>query len=214
MRNTRSAAAVLALTIVATLTISAARAAESGVALMELYLLGSFTSEAQAARDSSFSPVDIRVEPVKLARADVVEGPWLLFSMHDRKRDVWQQALYRLRQDPGEITVVESYRLFRRSSQPPDNKPVTPDEIAKRRLESIVYLSGCDVYFTLGGDGVFRGAHQRGTCKPATLKVAYIYADKTVGPEGMMFWERGYDERDRPVWGPEKGGYVFARMKP
>lgn len=191
---------------------SASALAESPVALMERYMLGRFSSQDQAAADAKFSPVDIRIEPVTLERTNIVEGPWLLFSMHDRKRDQWQQALYRLRQDPGEIVVIESYRLFRRSSQPPDNRPIKPEDIAKRRLETIVYLSGCDVYFTLGPDQVFRGAHQRGTCKPATLKVAYIYADKTVGPEGMMFWERGYDERDRPVWGPETSGYQFKRL--
>lgn len=210
LQSTIGAAALLA----AALANVSAASAEKPTALMERYLLGAFSSEAQAARDAEFSPVDIRIEPVTLDRADIVEGPWLLFSMHDRKRDVWQQALYRLREDPGEITVIESYRLFRRSSQPPDNKPITPQEVAKRRLESIVYLSGCDVYFTLGPDRVFRGAHQRGTCKPATLKVAYVHADKTVGPEGLMFWERGYDERDRPVWGPKTGGYVFTRVAP
>lgn len=184
---------------------------DGGLALLERYLLGRFSNAAQVAAENGFDPVEIRVEPVVLERENIVQGPWLLFSMHDVKRDQWQQALYRLREDPGEVFVIESYRLFRRSSRPPENRPITPDALAKRRLESIVYLSGCDVYFTLGGDRVFRGAHQRGTCKPATLDVAYIHADKTIGPNELMFWERGYDKRDRPVWGPETGGYRFSR---
>jgi hypothetical protein len=203
---------LLFFSIAVAMTVGFAAHSENAVALMERYLLGRFSSAAQAAANADFNLVEIRVEPVTLERADIVEGPWLLFSMHDRKRDQWQQALYRLRQDPGDIVVIESYRLFRRSSQPPENRPITPDQIAKRRLESIVYLSGCDVYFTLAADQVFRGAHQRGTCKPATLKVAYIHADKEIGAAGMMFWERGYDERDRPIWGPKTGGYRFDRL--
>lgn len=205
-------AALFLLSMITVATAGLAAKADTSVALLERYLLGRFSSATQAAGNPEFSPVDVRVEPVTLERSNIVEGPWLLFSMHDRKRDQWQQALYRLRQDPGEIIVIESYRLFRRSSQPPENRPIKPEDLAKRRLESIVYLSGCDVYFTLGADKIFRGAHQRGTCKPATLKVAYIHADKEIGPAGMMFWERGYDERDRPVWGPKTGGYRFERL--
>jgi hypothetical protein len=32
-----------------------------------------------------------------------------------------------------------------------------------------------------------------------------------VGPNGMVSWDRGYNDAGQQVWGAEKGGYEFVK---
>jgi CpeT protein len=41
----------------------------------------------------------------------------------------------------------------------------------------------------------------------------YATSEVIIKNQQMISWDRGYDSSDRQVWGAEKGGYVFEKIR-
>jgi CpeT protein len=47
---------------------------------------------------------------------------------------------------------------------------------------------------------------------PSNLRGAtYATSEVVVQHDKMISWDRGFDSRDKQVWGAEKGGYIFMK---
>lgn len=50
-------------------------------------------------------------------------------------------------------------------------------------------------------------------CPSDRKGAAYATSEVTITPERLLSWDRGYNEKDEQVWGAEKGGYEFVKLK-
>ncbi len=173
------------------------------------YLKGSFVASSPEER----SEVQLRIEPLWLERWTLGDGIYLFVSMQPSVEGPWLQALYRLVPDRQGRAVVESWRFGDETL----NSVGSPT--ALRRVEALGpgdfrHLRGCDIAYTLQSNGNFFGEHApRGECRNTHRGADYVWAQKTISPNQMLWWERGFTDAGEIVWGPEDDGYLFERLE-
>ena len=173
------------------------------------YLKGGFV----AASPDDDAEVQLRIEPVWLERWSLRDGIYLFVAMQPAEEGPWLQALYRLVPDRQGRAVVESWRFG------DDTLNSVASPTALHRIEALTpgefrHLRGCDIAFTLQANGNFFGEHApRGACRNAYRGADYVWAQKTISPNQMLWWERGFTDAGGIVWGPEEDAYLFERVE-
>jgi len=70
----------------------------------------------------------------------------------------------------------------------------------------------CTIYLKLRPDGAFEGSTLGRLCSSKLRGSTWASSEVVVGPDGMVSWDRGWDDTGGQVWGAEKGGYRFNRI--
>ena len=190
-------------------SLSLAQETRPSLDLLKHCMVGSYTSAAQAARDTSYMDIELEMARIWLKEAD---GIWLYVEQAAAKKKdkPYRQRIYHLtqRDDSTFVSAVcnlDSMHLFTgaykdvarfAALKPPDAKP----------------LPGCDLVLHWQG-GHFIGSTKENECKNAWGKATYATSEVNIGPDGMVSWDRGYDDSHTQVWGAEKGGYEFVKKK-
>lgn len=183
-------------------------AARADLPTLARWLTGSFSSAAQAAADTNYFDIRLRVVPAWTDRAD---GPWLYVeqataSAQDKP---YRQRVYRLR-DGGdgtftsEVYALPGARRFAgawRHEQP----------LAELTPDSLLVREGCAVVMRRGADGRFSGGTVGQACASDLRGAAYAVSEVTIGPDTIESWDRGFDAEGTQAWGATGGGYVFIR---
>jgi len=173
------------------------------------WMTGSFGSAEQAAGDSSFFDVRLRMERIWPARED---GFWLYVeqALAAQEHRPYRQRVYRLHRLSADTLASEVYTL------PNEERfvgawrvPAAFDALAP---DSLSIREGCALYLGREEPTVFRGS-TRGTGCVSTLRgAAYATSEATISPDGLITWDRGFDAGGDQVWGSTRGGYVFKRL--
>ncbi len=189
----------------------AAAARRADVESVASMLIGSFTSEAQAAESKDH--IDVRIESVRLWE-DRQDGIWIYFEQAAASAltKPYRQRIYRLFVQPNGIVVVEVYEL-----------PGEPLRFAGawRRMDlledlspkSLILKDGCQLALQKVSDIEWRGGTVGTNCQTTLRGASYAVSESTITPEGLRVWDRGYDSAGKQVWGPEKTGYEFVRVR-
>lgn len=201
-------AAAMALAISSSAAASAVSARADDLATLAAWLSGSFSSAAQAAADTNYFDIRLRMTPVWTDRAD---GPWLYVEQataaaQDRP---YRQRVYRLRDGGDGAFISEVYALpgprrfagAWRHKQP--LAALTPDSLLARE--------GCAVVLRRAPDGRFTGGTVGQGCASDLRGAAYATSEVTVGPDIIESWDRGFAVDGSQAWGATEGGYVFVR---
>lgn len=194
--------------------VAQAQPAMPPLAILKNYLIGSYSSAAQARQDTSYLNIELEVARIWLREKD---GVWLYVeqAVAERKDKPYRQRIYHLtqRDDSTFISTVctlDSMHLFVgafkdvarfNGLKPTDARP----------------LPGCALVLHLR-KGHFVGSTNGRECINAWGKAAYATSEVDITSNMMISWDRGYDAQGEQVWGAEKGGYRFvkkpARMVP
>ena len=182
---------------------------DPGLDLLKRYMVGSFSSAAQAGRDTSYFNIELEMRRIWLKEKN---GIWLYVEQAAAKKKdkPYRQRLYHLtRQDDSTfistVCNLDSMHLFMgaykdvarfNGLKPADAKP----------------LPGCDLVLHMRGER-FVGSTRGGECKNAWGKATYATSEVDIGPDGMVSWDRGYNDAGEQVWGAWKGGYEFVKIK-
>lgn len=173
------------------------------------YLKGSFV----AIEPKDGSEIQLRIEPVFLQQWDLDDGLFMFVSMRPGTGP-WLQAMYRLVSDRQGNAVVESWR-FRDDALNAVAEPTSTSRVEELGLQAFRHRRGCDIPFTLMANGAFFGEHTpRGACRNTHRGADYVWAQKTITPNQMLWWERGFRDDGEAVWGPGEDGYLFERVAP
>ena len=178
--------------------------------LLKRYMVGSYSSAAQATRDTSYYDIELEMRRIWMKETD---GIWLYVEQAAAKNKdkPYRQRIYHLtqRDDSTFVSTVcnlDSMHLFMgaykdvarfAALKPADAKP----------------LPGCDLVLHWR-NGRFVGSTHEKECKNAWGKATYATSEVDIGPDGMVSWDRGYDDTGTQVWGAEKAGYEFVKKKP
>lgn len=176
------------------------------------FMVGSFSSAAQAAEDpQNFK--DIRLEVVRIW-ADRSDGPWLYVEQAaaESLAKPYRQRVYRLSMLPGGRFRSDIYTLkgdpLKHAGAGRHSAPLsglTPEDLEMR--------SGCAVILAADGNGTYRGSTQARDCESSLRGAVYATSDVQVDALGMVSWDRGFDAAGRQVWGSIAGGYRFRRAE-
>ena len=50
-------------------------------------------------------------------------------------------------------------------------------------------------------------------CPSDRKGAAYATSEVTITENELISWDRGYNDKDEQVWGAEKGGYHFLKIR-
>ena len=171
---------------------------------------GSFSSEEQSFQDSGYFNIILHLKRIWHDRTD---GYWLYVeqALSDKPESPYRQRVYRVtntyegRFESAVFTIPIPSRFvfeWKKENPLPD---LTPDSLSQR--------VGCSVILTLMNDGSYEGGTSGKDCAGEQRRADYVTSEVKISEEGILSWDRGFDKNDIQVWGAEKGGYFFKRIK-
>jgi hypothetical protein len=173
------------------------------------WMVGSFSSEEQAAADSDF--LDIRLEMVQIWPART-EGRWLYVEQASALTldQPYRQRIYRLYRRDDTTLVSAVYEL---------NEPLrlagawrTPASLDFLTPDSLIPRTGCAMVLHPRGDTAFVGSTVDKQCISDHRGAAYATSEVRVTETYLYTWDRGFDSTGAQIWGAEKGGYLFKKL--
>lgn len=174
------------------------------------YMQGSFSSAAQAARDSSY--FDIRLHMAPIWKKQSKGGHWLYVeqAMASRQEAPYRQRVYHVhRNAQGQLvsevfTFSQPKRMAGQWKQPEPLTALTPDSLQLR--------TGCAIVLHAEGDA-FVGKTGDKTCPSDLRGAAFATSEVRITPDKLLSWDRGFDSTGKQVWGATQGGYEFIKEK-
>jgi len=198
----------LFLILTATNSISQVKSIDSErlVKMME----GSYSSEEQSKNDTDYFDIRLYIKRVWSYRTD---GKWLYFeeveaSDPDKPH---RQGVYRItntyegRFESAVFTLNDPLRFADEWKKENSLSGLIPD--------SLNLMKGCAVTFTLMNDGSYKGSTEGKYCANDHKGGKYSTSEVKLSQDGIISWNKGFDENDKMVWGVAKGGYVFKRVE-
>ncbi|MEO6693869.1 MAG: chromophore lyase CpcT/CpeT [Ignavibacteria bacterium] len=171
---------------------------------------GSFSSEEQSKNDSDY--LDIRLH-MKRIWTDRTDGKWLYVEQASASavNKPYRQRVYRItntyegRFESTVFTINDPLRFTGEWKNEHALSGLTPDSLSIRE--------GCAVILTLMNDGGYEGGTKGKKCLSELRGAKYATSEVNLSQEGILSWDRGFDENDIQVWGAVKGGYFFKRLE-
>ncbi|MBL0926800.1 MAG: chromophore lyase CpcT/CpeT [Phycisphaerales bacterium] len=176
-------------------------------------MTGSFTSRGQAQDDPEHY-MDIRLRMVRIW-PDRADGPWLYVeqAVGVMQKRPYRQRVYRLSEMPDGRLKSEVYTLpgdaLAFAGAWKQEKPLadlTPDKLTLKE--------GCALVLSRQPDGTFKGSTDGKGCPSDLRGATYATSEAQIFDDHMVTWDRGWDSEGKQVWGAEKGGYRFVKLKP
>lgn len=172
-------------------------------------LKGEYSSEAQSKEDTSYFNIYLAMYPIWTERKD---GRWFYVeqAMASKKEKPYRQRVYQIKQG-GLDTIISVIYSF--------NDPLNyaGAHLDKTKLERLTYnkLSakvGCEVYMTPVNGG-YQGGTLGKNCPSNLRDATYTKTIISLTPQMLLSWDRGFNEEDVQMWGAEKGGYKFNKIR-
>ncbi len=175
------------------------------------WMTGSFSSQAQSIADTNY--YDIRLEMARIwsSRED---GCWLYVeqAVATYLDHPYRQRVYHLTEDPPGTFRSDIYLLrdpIRFAGVWSEDHP-----LAALSPDSLTLKDGCTVFLAKTEDGAFEGETVVGECGSTLHGASYATSEVRVTADGILSWDRGWDEEGNHIWGAEHAGYVFDRVVP
>lgn len=208
----------LALLADASLAGCADRWIECGGPIDPIYTLademtGTFSSAEQSAADpENYFNVRLVMTPIWFNRID---GKWFYVeqAIATSAAKPYRQRVYHVTAEAdgtfhsAVFTLPGDPLRFSDGSGKPNAafNEVTPETLKAR--------DGCTVVLRAQPDGSFAGGTVGKDCPSDRQGAKYATSEITISENQIVSWDRGFDEAGKQVWGAEKGGYVFKRVK-
>jgi CpeT protein len=186
-------------------------AAPSGADLFRLasYMIGSFSSQQQAAADSSFFDIRLHMARIWKNRAD---GYWLYVEQAAAATSdkPYRQRIYHLTQVDDSTFRSDVYsmhsplRFAGEWKKPSPMALLLPDSLGERQ--------GCSIILKKEGDSAFVGGTVGKRCASMLAGAKYATSEVRITATGLYSWDKGFDADDKQVWGSTTGGYIFQKI--
>lgn len=177
--------------------------------LLVSFMEGAFSSEEQAQSDSAYFHITLDMKQIWNDRTD---GAWLYVEQTAASTpgQPYRQRIYHLEQQT-DTTFSSTICTF---DNPKDyiGGHMTPEIFDGLTPDSIAVLEGCTLYL-IYNDSTFAGQTIEGACKNSWGEATYATSEVTMTPDLLISWDRGWNNEKEHVWGAEKGGYRFKKIK-
>jgi len=185
-------------------------AEDGGLEKLASCMAGSFSSADQAARDSTYLDIRLRMAPIWPARVD---GCWLYVeqAVAGHEDRPYRQRVYSLRQiEPNrfESRVYALDHPLRFAGAWKDAQP-----LAALSPDSLIPREGCSIFLQRRAGPIYVGSTEGEGCASDLRGAKYATSEVTITPWQLVSWDRGFDAQGRQVWGAEGGGYIFRKIE-
>jgi hypothetical protein len=183
---------------------------DQGLIQLGEMMTGSFSSAAQAERDSAYH--DIRLQMVRIwpHRSD---GIWLYVEQAaaDKLDQPYRQRVYRLTRED-ETTFRSRVYAFRGDPLRFAGAWKEDQPLRAYMTDSLELREGCDIWLARVRETRFEGATRGKGCESTLAGANYATSVVIITPERLISWDRGFRENGEQAWGAAEGGYVFDKL--
>ena len=183
---------------------------KADIELTELFSLmqGSFNSEKQSLKDSSYYNISLHMYPIWQDKGNYLYVEQALNSMQNRpyrqriyevsrlNDSTFRSAIYTI---PADSVWIGKWKI-----------PSAFDSLPKADL---ILRKGCEVLLRRIEKDRFIGQTGLKTCESALRGASYATSEVDIMNDRILSWDRGFDSIGNHVWGAEKGGYIFNKIK-
>ena len=171
-------------------------------------MTGSFASSKQAAADSAFYDISLHMYPVWQSR----EGNWIYVeqAVTANQMKPYRQRMYKLEKGENDQYISRVYAF----ENPADfiEKWKTPDFFNQFDTSILKEREGCEVYLSKEKE-VYSGSTLDKNCGSTLRGASYATSKVVISKKAIESWDQGFDSEDKQVWGAEKSGYIFDKLK-
>ncbi len=171
---------------------------------------GSFSSEAQAFRDTNYFDIRLQMKPIWKENKD---GYWFYVeqAMAKSMDKPYRQRIYHLYKFNDTCIVSQVYVL----KEPMRFAGVynADNPLSNLTVDSLEIKDGCAIYLMKKGKDHFVGSTPDKSCGSNLRGATYTTSEVSVIPNLIVSWDRGFDSNDKQVWGATQGGYMFIKIK-
>ena len=190
---------------------AAAAPSESPAARLYRFLIGTYDSGDQAAKDAEFRTIHLAICP---ADAPAL-GPHVLYveqAAAEARDKPYRQRLYVVEASAGGAAVSRVFELRAPAAAVGAcARPERPRFSAADAEER----AGCAVTMTWQSDrAAFTGGTRDRDCASSLRGASYATSEVQLDAARLVSWDRGYDAAGTQVWGSVKGPYEFVRRTP
>lgn len=174
------------------------------------FMAGSFGSAEQAAADTSYFDIRLRMVPIWPDQAD---GVWFYVEQavaSDEDRP-YRQRVYHLTQLSATLFESEVFTLDAPLRFAGEWRKEHPLE--NMRPDSLIARDGCSILLRRKADDLFGGSTLGRDCPSELRGASYATSEVEIRPDRLVSWDRGFDANGKQVWGAEKGGYIFRKVE-
>ena len=197
------------LLLLSSLTYGQNAASKADKKLKELFNLmqGTYSSEVQSKKDTSYFNISLRMVPIWQERGYYL---YVEQAMFENQEKPYRVRIYKLSHSAADEYVSEVY-TFKNEKEwiGKWNNPASFDAL---NIEDIELKSGCEVIMKRSGKNKFIGETGQKTCKSELRGASYATSKVSVLRKKILSWDQGFDSEDKQVWGATKGGYIFDKL--
>lgn len=173
-------------------------------------MMGNFSSALQAAADSDYFDIRLRMVPIWEAN----ENMFYLYveqAVATSQDKPYRQRIYKVVKEGDNAftsyiyTVAQPLRLTGKMGDDPLFKQLTPD--------SLQLKDGCEVRLQFDTNTLsFVGSTGEKTCPSDRSGAAWATSKVSIDENKMVSWDQGWNNEGKQVWGAVKGGYIFIKQ--
>ncbi len=183
-------------------------AADSELEQLSQWMTGAFTSEAQSLEDPDFRHIVLHMARIWPARTD---GVWLYVeqAVAEAADEPYRQRVYHLRRVGEDLFASSVYTFDKPLARAGAWRQESP--LADLAPSDLSERDGCTIYLLQREDGAFEGSTLGRLCTSTLRGATWASSEVVITADGMVSWDRGWDDAGAQVWGAEKAGYHFQR---
>jgi len=194
-------------------TAAAAASVPGGLEHLANLMCGEFSSADQATLDPDYRDISLKIARIWPTSND---GIWLyveqaVAAMADRP---YRQRVYHLTTVPN--TKIPTFRsdVFTLPGDPRRFVGAWKDvsKLADVTPAGLTIREGCEVILTQSSPDSYTGSTIDRNCQSEFQKASYATSEVVINSQGMVSWDRGFDNDGKQVWGATNGGYKFVRL--
>ena len=189
-------------------TSSKSSTSQKELSALQTIMTGSFDSSEQALADENYYNISLHMYPIWKSK----DGYWLYVeqSLNSDQSKPYRQRIYQLEKLENGNFSSKVYTL-----ENPENfigKWKTTAYFDQFDGSILKERDGCAVILKKQGNN-YAGSTNEKECKSSMRGASYATSEVIIKPNVIESWDRGFNARDEHVWGAEKAGYVFKRLK-
>ena len=168
---------------------------------------GHYSSEAHSIEDKSYYNISLRMTPIWKEKGNYLFVEQAMFDKQDKP---YRVRVYKVSQR-GDEFVSEIYTL--KNEKDWIGKWTNPEVYNQLSETDIELKQGCEVVLKRVEKNKFSGSTGDKTCPSELRGASFANSIVTVTKDGIVSWDQGFDKEGKQVWGAEKGGYKFVKIK-
>jgi hypothetical protein len=169
---------------------------------------GSYSSEKQSVKDTSYFNISLRMVPIWKNKGHYLYVEQALFKKQDKP---YRVRIYKITQRSENEFISEIHTL--KNEKDWVGKWATPEAFDAISENDIDLKPGCGVVLQRVSKNKFVGSTGEKTCPSELRGASYASSKATVLQNEIISWDQGFDKDGKQVWGATKAGYNFLKIK-